>query len=255
MPGPDVPVDPWRSVLRLMVGGSIEAVAALRHLLEEAEASQARPSADVRLASFEGARSGLSRVADASASFARFWWKASLPARKVLGSLTYGSEAARERWIQAGQAEVRRSRSLALSFANLAVDRAAEALSSSRAVDGLVRAIAGNYLRYLEANPERLEALVRSQGDRYVEYLNRNPDMVKELVAGQSSGLASELVEGVRARTVSADNVFEAIVRSVLRRTPREELPEPPPGVQRRAERGTLPADLKPPKVDDDPGR
>lgn len=213
-----------RTMLRLLVGGSIEALDALRQLLAEAAASQVEPSTDDR--SLEVTRHGLSRAVGVS-----------------------------KRWIQAGQAEVRRSRGLARSFARLAADRAAGSLADSRLVDGLVRAIAGNYLRYLETHPEALEKLVRSQGDMFIAYLNQNPDMVKELVAGQSSGLATELVEGVRARAVSADNVFEMVARLILRRTPRAQLPEPPPGVQRRAERGTLPADLKPPKVDDDPGR
>ena len=213
-----------RTMLRLLVGGSIEALDALRQLLAEAAASQVEPSTDDR--SLEGTRHGLSPAVGVS-----------------------------KRWIQAGQAEVRSSRGLARSFARLAADRAAGSLADSRLVDGLVRAIAGNYLRYLETHPEALERLVRSQGDMFIAYLNQNPDMVKELVAGQSSGLATELVEGVRARAVSADNVFEMVARSILRRTPRAQLPEPPPDVQRRAERGTLPADLKPPKVDDDPGR
>ena len=56
----------------------------------------------------------------------------------------------------------------------------------------------------------------------------------------------------MRERTVSADNVFEMIARSILRRTPREELPEPPPEVQRRAERAVLPSDLQPTEVDRD---
>jgi len=118
--------------------------------------------------------------------------------------------------------------------------------------DRLVEAIAANYLAYLQEHPEQVEALIRSQGDGYINYLNENPESVQDLLTGQSTGLATELVEEVRERTVSADNVFEMIARSILRRTPREELPEPPPEVQRRAERAILPSDLKPTEVDED---
>jgi hypothetical protein len=271
MSGPDVPIDPYRSMLRLMVGGSIEAVDALRHWLEEAEASRSELSTDDRplagegdgrralhvsiallFASYEVTRRGLSRAVDASTRVARFWGKAFSPARKVLGSSTYAYDADLERWIQAGQAEVRRSRGLARSLAHRAVDRATGSLAASRMVDGLVQAVAGNYLRYLETHPETLEKLIRSHADQYVEYLNRNPQMVQQLVSGQSSGLAEELIDGVRARAVTADGVFEAIVRSILHRPPRDRLPGPSPAVQRRAERATVPSDLKPPGVGED---
>jgi len=282
-----------RSMLRLVVGGSIEALDNLRQWLEEGEAAQSGLSADDRLvtgesngaralhgaigllfASFGAIRGGLSRAAHASGTVARFCWQAFPPARRVLGSWVNGRDGDLERWILAGRAEVRRSRGLARSVAGRAMDEVVGQLAGHHAVDvlvqaaagaylrflqehpetadGLVRELAGNYLSYLQEHPEQVQALIRSQGDQYIEYLNRNPEMVQNLVSGQSSGLASEVVDGVRARTVSADNVFETIARSILHRTPREKLPGPPPGVQRRAERATLPSDLKPPGLEDD---
>jgi len=70
--------------------------------------------------------------------------------------------------------------------------------------------------------------------DEYIEYLTQNPE-VQELVQKQSSGLANEVIEEVRERTVSADTFLEGLARSLLRRFPRRELPAPPPEVIARA--------------------
>ena len=70
--------------------------------------------------------------------------------------------------------------------------------------------------------------------DEYIEYLTHNPE-VKDLVQMQSSGLANEVIEEVRERTVSADTFLEGLARSLLRRFPRRELPAPPPEVIARA--------------------
>jgi hypothetical protein len=63
--------------------------------------------------------------------------------------------------------------------------------------------------------------------DKYIEYLTTNPE-VQELVQQQSTGLANEVIEEVRERTVSIDNLLEGMARSVLRRMPRAVLPAPP---------------------------
>lgn len=70
--------------------------------------------------------------------------------------------------------------------------------------------------------------------DEYIEYLTQNPE-VKDLVQQQSSSLATEVIEEVRERTVSADTFLEGLARSLLRRLPRSRLPEPPPVVQQSA--------------------
>ena len=70
--------------------------------------------------------------------------------------------------------------------------------------------------------------------DQNISYLAHNPE-VEQLVQTQSTGLANEVVEEVRERTVSADTFLEGLVRSVMRRLPREKLPEPPPEVQKTA--------------------
>jgi hypothetical protein len=62
-----------------------------------------------------------------------------------------------------------------------------------------------------------------------------NPE-VQELVQKQGTGLAGEVIEEVRERAVSADTLVERVARSLLGRTPREQLPEPPAAVRIRAE-------------------
>jgi hypothetical protein len=62
--------------------------------------------------------------------------------------------------------------------------------------------------------------------DDFINYLGDKPE-VQELIAGQTTGLAGEVLDEVRERTVSGDSFLEGIVRSVLRKTPRAELPPP----------------------------
>ncbi len=112
------------------------------------------------------------------------------------------------------------------------------------AIQSLIRAQAAQYLSDLLDHPEQLVLLVRQQGDIYIDYLNEHPTEVQTLVQGQSLSLAGQIRDEVRERTVTGDSVVDAIVRSILRLKPREELPPPPPEVQRRAESGKLASDF-----------
>jgi hypothetical protein len=67
-----------------------------------------------------------------------------------------------------------------------------------------------------------------------IDFLASNPS-VQELVQTQSTGLAAEVIEEVRERTVSADTFLEGIARNILRKTPRAILPAPPPEVKEHA--------------------
>ncbi|MCA9951612.1 MAG: hypothetical protein KDE48_18305 [Anaerolineales bacterium] len=71
--------------------------------------------------------------------------------------------------------------------------------------------------------------------DEFIEDLADNEEL-QDLVAQQSLGLASEVRDEIRERTVTGDNVLEGIVRRIMRRTPRAELPIPPPEVQKWAQ-------------------
>ncbi len=70
--------------------------------------------------------------------------------------------------------------------------------------------------------------------DEFINQLAENPEL-QDLVAQQGISLAGEARDEVRERTVTADNLMEGIVRRILRRPPRRELPIPPPEVQRWA--------------------
>jgi hypothetical protein len=78
------------------------------------------------------------------------------------------------------------------------------------------------------------EQAVDDTVDGWIEYLTHNPE-VRQLVEMQSASLATEVVEEVRERTVSADTLLESIARAMLRRVPRSALPEPPPEARARA--------------------
>lgn len=110
-------------------------------------------------------------------------------------------------------------------------------------VQELIRAQAGQYIAYLQSTPDAVQPLIRQQGDIYIDYLNDHPTPVQTLVQGQSLSLAGQLRDEVRERTVTGDSLVDAIVRSVLRLKPRDELPPPPEDVQRRAESGRLTSD------------
>jgi hypothetical protein len=264
-------IDAYRSILRLLVGGSLEVADLLRSWLAEGEAIYAKDAAGseksqgetarqqalyasiaLLFASYEATRRGVGRLAQSSGQVAQFWLRAFPPARQYLNTWIGNHEADLERWIRTGRTEARRSRGLSRYVAGSTVNQVVGNLSGNETIDVLVQAVAGNYLAYLQEHPEQVESLIRSQGDGYIVYLNKNPESVQALLAGQSTGLAAELVDEVRERTVSADNVFEMIARSILRRTPREELTEPPPEVQKRAERAVLPSDLKTGEADND---
>lgn len=103
-------------------------------------------------------------------------------------------------------------------------------------VEPLVQEIANGYIAYLSEHPDLVDALIRQRGDRYLDYLHdENPEAVQELIQGQSLGLAGEVMDQMRERTVTADSLVEATVRAILRRTPREQMPEPSEAVKQQA--------------------
>lgn len=116
-------------------------------------------------------------------------------------------------------------------------------LAQDAEIQQLIRVQAAAYLAYLNEHPEEVQALIRNQGDVYINYLNANPAQVQTLLQGQSLGLASQVRDEIRERTVTADGLVDAIVRNILRLPPREALAPPPLAVQRRAQSAHLPED------------
>ena len=131
------------------------------------------------------------------------------------------------------------------------VDRLLPELAESPAIHDLIAAQVAKILPELAVD-EQIELLIRAQGDKYIDYLNENPDKVRNLVSGQSVGLAGQMLDEVRERTVTADSVAEMMVRNLLRKKPRAEVEAPPENVQARASARVLPSDFIRQKGDTD---
>ena len=158
------------------------------------------------------------------------------PARRRGQRLQARMELAVERWTDTGRIEEPTSRAMVQDLTPQLIDDVVTAFADNEAIQELIRTQAGDYLTYLNDSPEELDDLVQDVGDRYVKYLHdENPDDVQDLIAGQTLGLTAEIADEVRERTVTADSVVEMFVRSLLRRPPRQDLPDPPPGVRRQA--------------------
>lgn len=125
------------------------------------------------------------------------------------------------------------------------VDAILPTLVKDPTIQLLIQEQANTYLDSLSTtlNP-KLQALIRQQGDDYITYLNAHPEQVQNLVQGQTIGMTTEIMNEVRERAVTADSTIEMIVRRILGRKQREELPLPPPEVQRRADVARLPSDF-----------
>lgn len=177
------------------------------------------------------------------------------PARRRYRRLAARGQAELARLTRQGQTEEVRGRALARHLFTTSVNDLITYLSDNPEIAALIQVQAGQLLDDLPEDPklqnliktqaetlladlpenERLFALIQAQGDQYLAYLQENPDAVQELVQGQSIGLAGEMLDEVRERTVTADTLTERIVRTLLRRPPRAEIPEPPLSVQQQA--------------------
>jgi hypothetical protein len=123
------------------------------------------------------------------------------------------------------------------------VERLLPELAESEGIHDLIAAQVAQILPTL-AIDEQIELLIRAQGDKYIDYLNEHPDKVRNLVSGQSVGLAGQMLNEVRERTVTADSVAEMVVRNLLRKKPRSDVAEPIDAVQARAASRILPSDF-----------
>lgn len=79
-----------------------------------------------------------------------------------------------------------------------------------------------------------LQEAIGDTVDDFIEHLAENEEL-QDLVQKQSIGLAGEMVNETRRRTITADYLIERLARALLRRPRREELPEPSPEVKSMA--------------------
>lgn len=205
----------------------------------------------------ELARRAAWQVAGLSAAFAGAVGSAFRPLtesflfRPLFSSIRAAAPGRRERlarYARTGLAEEQRSRALAndvtgllledvvtyaganpgvLALVDAQVDRLLPQLVADPTIQALLVEQLGTWIAALATRPESLDPLVREVGDRYIAYLNEHPGDVRNLVQGQAVDMATEMRNSVRTITVTGDTALEMLVRSLLRRKAREDLPPP----------------------------
>ena len=223
------------------------------------------------LGAADAAQRGVSSAAQLTASSAALGWRIVKPVamsrplepvRRRAAVMAKQGEKTLDQWARTGYVEQEQGQSLAESITANVIDTVVTYLADNEAVAALIQAQAGQYLGYLNEHPEIVEGLVqkqvgeylaylhenpdiianliREQGDRYIDYLNKHPEAVQSLVQGQSLSMATGMVEEVREHGATADSSLEFLVRGLLHRPQREELPEPPPELVERAVKGRV---------------
>lgn len=220
----DPEFDAYMAVVKLLIGGTVEGTAQLLDRLQaiedeiRAEADynaigEINTTADVLRYAFVGfalsasdtARNSVLRWTEASDMFWRVTGSAIEPftENRFTGFFTAPFERAFERLHQRGEEKV-----------SSWVELGRQQEPTSRKMARLT------YLRIV---------------DEFIDHLAENEELA-ELVQEQSVSLAAEAVDSMRSRTVSADTIAERVVRRMLRRPPRDELPPPPEAIIRAAE-------------------
>lgn len=207
------PFDAGRAIMRLMVGATLEGGDALIARLREWERE-----------AFLGAQQAATAPTADDRDRLRY------AAIGALFLLRERIERDALRWLREGE---RRAES--------ALERA-DRLSDWPLLRQIKRPIKSRIIRWREQLREDFEYWVRvgqleerfSRGisrrafdtlvDEVITVLADNPEL-QALVQQQSIGLATEVVDSVREVTVTADSIVEDIVRRILRRPPRHNLP------------------------------
>jgi len=256
--------DPVAILLRLLVGGAAEGTDVVVGLLfppDSPEASASERGSDdepderratlarqaligLLFEAYGAASRGASAAGRLATTTGRFWGSVLDPVlrSRIFDPVRVPSEyllerggQELERWAKIGRAEEQRSRELTRRLMMTPVDDIVAYLRANPELERLVQTQAQSLLDELADDPS-LSSLIQAQGDRYVDHLHEHPEAVQELVRGQSAGLAEEVANSVRQRTVSADTLLERFVRTLLRRRPRRDLSEPPREVQEQAQ-------------------
>ena len=252
--------DPSVVLLRLLVGGAVEGATQvaqrLSQLAAETTADEGTSAADsvperaryaligLLFEAYGRTREGLTAATRLGATVGRLWWAvlgpvvrspALSPLRRPYEALLERGAAEVDRWVRVGRAEEVSGRDLARRLTRAPIDDVMAYLQQNPELEALVRKHADALLEEL-ADDSRLQNVIRDQGDEYIEHLQENPEAVQALIEEQSLGLAGQVTDAVRARTVTADALLEGFVRAVLRRQPREQLPDPPSVVLDQAE-------------------
>ena len=228
---------PWRSLTQLVVGGAIQGVEELMDRLETWEHEIDQDPVETIPAEMV-----VYDVVDESTLVENSGFEPLLDStntRHVVVGLIFDSQTKLEqRLASLGRFERRTSRRLLAPFEPLGRSRFGRYFNSH--FEGLVRRGESEVARLAEIGKieeyrSRKLALTATTEtvDTSIDYLTDNEEL-QELITMQGVGIAGEALEEVRERTVSADDFFESVVRTFLRRTPRERLEAPPREVRLR---------------------
>lgn len=226
-----------RSLTRLLIGGGISGAEALIRQMRtwEAELERLRtalPNPRDEEEAFEFSQPPAEETTMVLLRYAFIGWLIESQDRTVrraqqINKITLGLWRIAEPWVRPLKKPLSSSRTLRVLRQRYAGFRA-------RGEDELDRWIALGRQEELRSRDLANLALKRTV-DQNIAYLAHNPEL-EQLVETQSTGLANEVVEEVRERTVSADTFLEGLARSLLRKAPRSDLPEPSESVRKLAE-------------------
>lgn len=216
-PSAEAAFDAYHALIRLLVGGAVEGSAELTYRLEEWEAR-------VRAA---GDPPALSREEEKPADLARY---------ALIGLAFEGAEFARKQ-VPVWTARVTRTAEFSGKVARPFVRNPITGFVG-KWWDGFIAGGEQSIQRWIETGrgEEPMSRAVARTAvsdviDDLLNYLAQNEE-VADLIQSQSVGLAGEVVEEVRSRTVSADLLAEGLIRKLLRRPQRTDFPAPPDEVR-----------------------
>lgn len=237
---------PWRSLTRLVVGGAILGVEELMGRLETWEEEIDQDPVETIPAEMV-----IYDVVDESTIMENSGFEPlmdSTNTRHVMVGLIFDSQTKLEqRLASLGRFERRASRRLAAPFEPIGKSRFGRYFNSR--FEDLVRRGESEVARLAEIGKveeyrsRKLTLTATTETvDESIDYLTDNEEL-QELITMQGVGIAGEALEEVRERTVSADDFFESVVRTFLRRTPRKQLESPSREVRLRTVRIRPPED------------
>ena len=213
----DPEFDAYLAVVKMLLGGAIEGTAELTRRLERLEAE---------LRAAEAGPPGRGEV-NSSADVVRYL---------LFGASLAAADGLRRRAFQWAEASDMFWRTTGSAVAPLTTSRLTRRIVGpfDRAFGRLVdrgQQRVNDWVELGRANEPASRLLARQAYlevvDDLIGFLAENEELA-DLVQKKSVGLATEAVDEVRSRGVSADAIAENLVRRILRRPPRTELPVPP---------------------------
>ncbi len=221
--GTAVPVehDPFDAFVRLVIGTGLVGVEELGRYLQEWEKTAREEEAQIAAAQ-----------ADTQAAVIRY---------AVLGAIFEAKDLVEESVSQLGQTAENLGHSIAHTAQPVTKSRFFEPIHKQfntlvkRGEEKLTPLVARGRREDPATRALAREAFTQAV-DEVIEYLAENEE-VTELIQQQSMGMATEVIDDVRTRTVTADTVLERFMRNITLRQSRAQLPPPSPEILSYSER------------------